>query len=171
MLYTKAEATASTVSMFIVDYCCCALPVYFILLGLLPIATHFWYSKMIMINMYPARYSISYYLSHFLMNDRAKCNFIQFSTEISVPFDQTTFFGFYTLLLAQFISSALYLALYTAALALHIGYNVYVQAFVEDLQTMFVEIDEKAVRVMTVDAIELKAILRDAIKFHNQIMG
>lgn len=88
-----------------------------------------------------------------------------------MPFDQTTFFGFYTLLLAQFISSALYLALYTAALALHISYNVYIQAFVEDLETMFAEIDEKAVRVMTIDPIELKAMLRDAIKFHNEIMG
>lgn len=59
----------------------------------------------------------------------------------SVPFDRTTITGFYALLTAQFISSAFYLALYTAALALHIGYAVYIQAFVDDIQAMFDGID------------------------------
>lgn len=80
---------------------------------------------------------------------------------LSVPFDRTTIAGFYALLTAQFIASAFYLALYTAALALHIGYTVYIQAFVFDIQAMLDGIDATAER-------KLRAIdLIDIVRLHD----
>lgn len=78
----------------------------------------------------------------------------------SVPFDRSTITGFYTLLTAQFISSAFYLALYTAALAIHIGYAVYIQAFVDDIQAMFNRIDAVD------DAVQLTSLI-DIIRLHD----
>lgn len=54
-LYTQAEAKVTIVSMFIVKYCLVALPVYCIILGLLPLITSLGNAQPMMIEMYPAR--------------------------------------------------------------------------------------------------------------------
>lgn len=63
--------------------------------------------------------------------------------------------------MAQFISSAFYLALYTAALALHIGYTVYIQTYVLDLKTMFDRID------INIKGNHLNANLIEIIQLHD----
>lgn len=53
--YEKAEETTTAVSIFIIKYCAVALPVYGILLGLIPIASLSYTGELHMIDMYPAR--------------------------------------------------------------------------------------------------------------------
>lgn len=54
-LYMKAEEKITAVSLFIVEYCCIALPAYCIILGLIPLITSFTNTQPMLFEMYPAR--------------------------------------------------------------------------------------------------------------------
>lgn len=81
----------------------------------------------------------------------------------SVPFDQTLLMGFYAVLILHGVSSGLYLALYTGALALHSGVNIFIQTFVDELQVIFDEIDTEC----AVKSPKLKLYLLEAFQFHD----
>lgn len=53
--YEIAEETTTSVGIFIVKYCAIALPIYGILLALIPIASLSFMGTAHMIDMYPAR--------------------------------------------------------------------------------------------------------------------
>lgn len=86
----------------------------------------------------------------------------------SVPFNLKTFTGFYCLLIFQLISSAFYLAVYTAALVFHTGLNIFIQAFVDDLETMFDDIDAR--NDININQTRIKIQLIQAIQFHADVM-
>lgn len=68
----------------------------------------------------------------------------------------------------HFLSSAFYLAIYTAALALHIGSNVYLQTFIRDIEAIFQEIDTK--NEVEGNLVEIKSNFINAIQFHDSTM-
>lgn len=86
----------------------------------------------------------------------------------SVPFNLKTFTGFYCLLIFQLISSAFYLTVYTAALVFHIGLNIFIQSFVDDLETMFDDID--AQNNVNINQIQIKIQLIQIIQLHADVM-
>lgn len=85
-----------------------------------------------------------------------------------MPFNLKTFTGFYCLLIFQLISSAFYLAVYAAALIFHSGLNIFIQAFVDDMEAMFDDID--APNDTNTNQIQIKIQLIQAIQFHADVM-
>lgn len=85
----------------------------------------------------------------------------------SVPFDQKLLLGFYAVLVLHGVASSIYCLLYTGALALHSGVNIFIQAFVHDLQAIFDEIDAKV--TIGEDYSKLKIYQIEATRFHDHI--